>query len=119
MAPVAIPEPDPIVEATTPMYEAIHGGAARPDEPDALVAHAVAAGLRLLDVVSCAPQRFLQSPASEAERIESRMGAALWGLDEERWTTIVEPTIRALRALPDADGELERETRPELFVFAS
>lgn len=117
VSPAVVPEPDPITDTTKAMYEAIHGTLERPDDPDALAKSGEAVGLRLIERRSCASQRFLQSPATEADRIAARSGAALWDLDDDRWEEIVEPAIRALRALPDAAVEIERVALPEVLVF--
>jgi SAM-dependent methyltransferase len=69
---------------------------------------------------SAAPDRaYLGSPAEAAANIEQRTFSYLWNLDENKWTALVEPTIAALRALPDPDRARERVDRQDVTVLAA
>lgn len=113
--PVAIPEPDAILEITSAMYEALLDNRERKNDPDRLSAAGEAAGLRVESVFTGKPQTFIESPWAEASRIESKHSAALWDVDDETWERIVAPTITALRELPDV--EMERVSHPKILVF--
>ena len=41
------------------------------------------------------------SPADAAKRLEDRMYAHLWDLDDATWTAVVQPAIEELRSLPE------------------
>ncbi|MDQ1747397.1 MAG: hypothetical protein QOD07_1660, partial [Frankiaceae bacterium] len=76
-------------------------GWGRGDEPDRVVANAGATGFGLVH------RERLQagitgSPAALADRLESRIWAWTWDLDEATWQDRVVPVLDRLRAMPNA-----------------
>lgn len=52
-----------------------------------------------------------------ARAIESRQWSTLWDLSDERWAEVVEPALRALRALPDHDTPRPRRAHDNVVVL--
>jgi len=81
-----------------------------------VVRHADAAGLALIEVGEVA-NTFEQSPAELVRRIEDRVFAFLWEIDDDTWARVVRPVIDGLRRLPDPDTPRRRVHRHDLLVF--
>lgn len=63
------------------------------------------------------PQTYQYAPAAMAREIERRNFSSLQDVDETRWREIVQPTVEALRALPDPETPLDRTTVHEAVVL--
>ena len=105
---------DDIGDVIVPMAQAL-----RPerDRPELLVAGAPAAGLALVAHETTPPARFLVSPEDMAQEIERRQWSSLWDVTDERWAEVVEPTLAALRALPEPQRPRERWKHDDVLVF--
>lgn len=57
------------------------------------------------------------SPNGLADAIEQRLFSHLWDLTDEQWSTLVDPAIDELRALPDPDTARERTFDHPLLVL--
>jgi hypothetical protein len=51
------------------------------------------------------------SPVDAAKRLEDRMYAHLWDLDDATWASVVQPAIDELRSLPDPQLVRRRTAR--------
>jgi hypothetical protein len=89
----------------------------RRDDPDRLAELAPAAGLRVREVRPLATAGYEETPADVARKLETRSYSSLWNATEEQWRTVVEPTIRAVRALPDPAAPIRRFAHNSLVVF--
>jgi hypothetical protein len=107
-------EPDDIGDVVVPMAQAL-----RPelDQPELLVAGAAATGLAVVAHETTPPARFLASPEEMAQTIERRDWSSLWDVPDDRWAAIVEPTLAALRALPEPERRRERWKHDHVVVF--
>lgn len=112
---VPIADPDDMTAAVAPLDP--YMGLA--DEADRLDPLAAAAGFRLLSRESASPFQGGMTPEEYAQSIESRMWSFLTGLDDETWARVVEPSIAALRALPEPDRPREQTWRVNLAVFTT
>ena len=65
----------------------------------------------------CSELTYPESPHEQVARIEQRTFSSLWDVDPATWETLVEPTIAALRALPDPDLPRQRSLRQDVDVF--
>jgi len=106
--------PDDIGEVVVPMSRAL-----RPerDRPELLIAGAGGAGLVLVSHETTPPARFLGSPEDMAQTIERREWSSLWDVPHETWVAVVEPTLAALRALPNPHRPRERWKHDDVLVF--
>lgn len=87
----------------------------RTDSPERVVGLARAAGLELAGRTEVANELHGTVPAEVIERIYERAYSVLWELDEATWQAEVEPTVAAVRALPDPDGpRIHRDHYPLL-----
>lgn len=86
------------------------------DDRDTVLSHADAAGLALIEVAEVANE-FEQSPAELVRRIEERVFAFLWEVDDHTWARVVRPVIDGLRRLPEPDRPRRRVHRHDLLVF--
>ena len=57
------------------------------------------------------------SPADAAKRLEDRMYAHLWDLDDATWTAVVQPAIDELRSLPDSQLVRHRTARQPVILM--
>ncbi len=112
---VPIADPDDMTAAVAPLDP--YMGLA--DEADRLDPLAAAAGFRLLSRESASPFTGGMTPEEYAQSIESRMWSFLTGLDDETWARVVEPSIAALRALPEPDRPREQTWRVNLAVLTT
>ncbi len=60
---------------------------------------------------------FETAPSDEADAIEQRIYSSLFDVDDATWTSVVEPVIAELRALPDPDRPRLRRNRHPLLVW--
>ncbi|MGH9270855.1 MAG: class I SAM-dependent methyltransferase [Ilumatobacteraceae bacterium] len=109
-------EPDDIAAVFDEMNHALQGDRGK---PDTLLAHAEAAGLRLLARNLTPPRTYGETPAEAIANIERRTYSSLWDVDDPTWAAVVEPALDRLRALPELDRRRERSASQELFVFAA
>jgi SAM-dependent methyltransferase len=58
-----------------------------------------------------------RSPADAAKRLEDRMYAHLWDLDDTTWASVVQPAIDELRAMPDPQRVRRRTARQPVVVM--
>jgi hypothetical protein len=78
---------------------------------------ASSASLTVIDQRPAAPAEAAQSPAEVADGIEAKTWSCLWNLTDEQWRTVVEPTVAALRALPDAHVQRRFQTPQQVIVL--
>jgi SAM-dependent methyltransferase len=102
---------DEIEAILRPMWDVL-----RDDAPIATDVHAHPA-FELIHDGFTAPQPFEQSPADTADMIATRTWSQLWDVDDTTWRAVVEPTITALRSLPDPEQPLRRDPRNQLVVL--
>jgi SAM-dependent methyltransferase len=103
LAPADAPAGSDVARLTQSMGRALQAGRNRPDQVAVLVPIAAAVGLQPAEeLVLTLPGRAV-TPKLAREEIEARLWSSLWDLPESRWAEIVEPTIRALRRLPDQE----------------
>ena len=86
------------------------------DQPDRVIAWAVSSGMRLVARTSSVGT-FEDSPESAASRVEQRVYSWLWDLSDEHWSSVVEPAVAELRALPDPDRPRRRTHQHAILVF--
>jgi SAM-dependent methyltransferase len=109
-------QPDDDVGALTwAMQRSLRGPAQ--DDPLRVTALAAQVGLHLAESRRIEQTDRSQTPAEVAELIERRVFSALWDLDEGTWQETVEPTIAAIRALPDQDRRRTATHVNELVVL--
>jgi len=109
---------DPVDDDIDPIFRAFDE-VLRPERlthSDDVLTAADAAGLAL-DVICDAVVAFETTPHELADAIENKMYAPLWDLDDERWSSIVVPAIKALRALHDPDRSRHREVHHPMWVW--
>ena len=88
----------------------------RPDNADAVVEWAEAAGLERLDHKELV-ETHSSSPADFADVIEKRSFSWIWDLDEQTWNEVVQPVIDGLRALPEPTRGRSVTLRRDLLAF--
>jgi ubiquinone/menaquinone biosynthesis C-methylase UbiE len=71
------------------------------DRPEQIEAAARDLGLRVVARTATAPRSQHDTPEDLAMMIERRVWSMLWDLDDRTWARVVEPTLAALRSLPD------------------
>jgi SAM-dependent methyltransferase len=79
-------------------------------DPVAIQAAAVEAGLQPRQVVDFPPVDFEESPSKLAGDLEARIYSFLWDLDRRAWRSHIEPAIRSLRAMKEADRPVRRSS---------
>lgn len=113
----SVGKPDPAMQ----LIEEMRGRLMRPrgwaGNADDLRRLAPASGIRVSGVREVEPHSYAESPERLAWGIENRLFTYLMDVDDETWRSIVEPTIAALRALPDAQRPLKRWSRPPPMVI--
>lgn len=83
----------------------------------AITATAGACGLTLVERITYLPMHLPLTPAEAVERLSTRSWSWTWRVDEAEFDRAVEPTLTALRALPNQD-EPRLENRPlPILVF--
>jgi ubiquinone/menaquinone biosynthesis C-methylase UbiE len=87
------------------------------DRAEVLLPLAREAGFRAVEVSELPPTTHRYSPNQIADALERRVMFHLWPLDDEAWARDVQPSIDALRALPDPDVAVPRTTRRQLIVL--
>jgi hypothetical protein len=60
---------------------------------------------------------FPSTVTDEIDHIENRIYSSLFDVDDATWTTVVEPVLGQLRALPDPDRPRDRRNRHPLLVW--
>jgi SAM-dependent methyltransferase len=110
-------EHDEIALVLSEMDLQLRGGLPPRDDPDVLLPLAVAAGFCFIRIVERSSDVFLRSPLEVTAAIERREFSKLWDLDADRWQTIVEPALTALRALPEPTRQRERHAVHDIIVF--
>ena len=109
-------ELDDIDTITEAMNVALRAG--RPD-PARVPEQAAAAGLTLVERSMTPARTFQESPAEAVSKIEQRTFSSLWDVDDATWTSIVQPAVAALRALPSPESRRPRSVSQDVFVFAA
>lgn len=89
----------------------------REDSVDAVRAAGERAGLLCVDQHRTLPRTTRHSPRELADLISGRSWSSLWRLSDAQWEQYVEPTIAALRALPDQDRPRIQESRTTVTVL--
>jgi SAM-dependent methyltransferase len=89
----------------------------RVDDPDAVVAAAARAGLRLRESRTFGAAGLADSPNAVAGIIEQRAWSNLWNVDGAVWASTVLPIVDRLRALPEPDDPRDRSLAFQLSVF--
>ena len=87
------------------------------DTPDQVVDAAGGTGLRLVDRSTASTKPWLSSPEEQAQGMEARNWSTLWDVPDDRWKTLVEPALAALRALPEPDRPRERRASYDILTF--
>ncbi len=101
---------DPIADLVAAMGRRLNPD--RPPDADEGLPHAAGRnGLVHCGMRVSGPSEFVLNPHEEARLIESRSYSSLWSASEQQWRDIVEPTIRALRELPDTPQQVRRRHR--------
>jgi SAM-dependent methyltransferase len=106
--------PDDIGDVVVPMSRALR---VERDRPELLVAGAAEAGLELVVHETTPAALLAASPEDMARTIERREWSSLWDVSDDRWAEVVEPTLAALRALPDPQRPRERWKHDDVLVF--
>ncbi len=75
------------------------------------------AGLRMVEVRDLEPHSYEESPESQARALENRAYSYLVDVDDETWKREVEPTIAAIRALPNPEQPVKRWAVPPPMVI--
>ena len=60
---------------------------------------------------------FPSTVADEIDHIENRIYSSLFDVDDATWTTVVEPVLAQLRAIPEPDRPRRRRNRHPLLVW--
>jgi ubiquinone/menaquinone biosynthesis C-methylase UbiE len=89
----------------------------RADTPERIISLAAAAGFELAERTVIANEMHPTVPSEVVERIRERTYSVLWDLDDTAWQAEVEPTVAALRALPDPDRARIHQDRYPLLAF--
>lgn len=107
-------EPDPALELWSALRRRLRG----PESDhwvgtaDDLPRLAPAADLRVAAVHPLEPHSYEESPEGLARAIEERAYVCLTDVADAAWKREVEPTVAAIRALPDASRPVKRWVRP-------
>ena len=86
------------------------------DDRDTIVGHARDSGLAVVEITELTTE-FDQSPAELVRRIERRVFAFLWDVDDVTWASVIAPVIDGLRRLPEPDRPRHRVQCQDLLVF--
>ena len=89
----------------------------RADLAERIVSLAAGAGFELAGRAEVANEARGTVPSKVVEHIRQQTYSALWDLDDAVWQAEVEPTIAALRALPDPDRARIHQDRYPLLAF--
>jgi ubiquinone/menaquinone biosynthesis C-methylase UbiE len=89
----------------------------RADTPGRIMSLAAAAGFELTGHAEAANEMHGTVPSEVVEHIYQRTYSVLWDLDAATWRAEVEPTVAALRALPDPDRARIHQDRYPLLAF--
>jgi ubiquinone/menaquinone biosynthesis C-methylase UbiE len=89
----------------------------RLDLPEAVLAAATSAGLRVVHSSEVTVGTVAESPNRLAEMIETRAWSNLWNVDGAVWASSVMPVVRGLRDLPNPDDPRDRPLTFQLSVF--
>ncbi len=89
----------------------------RPDDPHRVSRLAARAGLHLEAQAELTSPHRRATPAQVAQLIAARSFSVLWDVDDATWRREVEPTLAALRALPDQDRVRAGADRYAVLVF--
>jgi SAM-dependent methyltransferase len=87
-----------------------------PDLPDRLIGEAESLGLSLVHREELA-WAMRSAPDDYVQRLEQRVWSWTWDVPERTWAEVVEPALKALRALPNRDQAREGAHRRALLVF--
>jgi SAM-dependent methyltransferase len=109
-------EHDDIALILREMDRELRDGQPPRDDPKRMVLLAEEAGFHLVVTVERPTDVFWASPVESAALIERREFCKLWDLDADKWQTIVEPALTALRALPEPERQRERHVVHEIIV---
>jgi ubiquinone/menaquinone biosynthesis C-methylase UbiE len=63
-------------------------------------------------------QTYQHAPEAMAREIEARNFSSLQNVNEQQWREIVQPTVAALRALPDPERPIDRTTVHDAVILA-
>jgi ubiquinone/menaquinone biosynthesis C-methylase UbiE len=100
------------------IMQPVHEGLRPPrDRPEQVVDAAQHAGLRVVERSTTMGRTWRTSPEEQASGMEARNWSTLWDVPDDRWRSLVEPAIAALRALPEPDRPRERRTAYEILTF--
>jgi SAM-dependent methyltransferase len=94
-----------------------HRGGGRRHGEAAVTATAQRAGLRLVERGGYRAAHLPITPAEAVQRISTRSWSWMWRLDEAELARAAEPTLAALRALPDQDRPREDGRSLPLLAF--
>lgn len=89
----------------------------RADTPERIISLAAAVGFELVVRTEIANEVHPTVPSAVVERIHERAYSVLWDLDAATWQAEVEPTVAALRALPDPDRARIHQDRYPMLAF--
>ena len=108
---------DPLGSLVWDMDRRLDPGGRRHDDPDHLERLAPRAGLRVLAARPLTAVGYLEAPADVVRKLELRSYSSLWTVDDVRWKEIVEPTLAAVRALPDQGTPIQRFAHNSLVIL--
>jgi len=108
---------DPLGSLVWDMDRRLDPDGRRHDDPDHLERLAPHAGLRVLAVRPLATAGYLEAPADVARKLEMRSYSSLWTATDGEWRRIVEPTLAAVRALPDQEAPIQRYAHNSLVIM--
>lgn len=105
---------DDLIEATRALQPLQED---RPDTAEAVAVAASAAGLRWVAQDTGTPFRLAMTPTEFADNITERRCPYLFDVSESSWRALVDPSLQALRALPDQDRPRVNDWRMQRAVF--
>ncbi|MGW8486051.1 class I SAM-dependent methyltransferase [Streptomyces sp. NPDC055886] len=87
------------------------------DRADRIVPLAESVGFKAVEVGELDAATHEHSPETIASGLEQRMLYHLWAVDDSVYEERVEPLVRELRALPDPEAPVVRQTRRQILVL--
>lgn len=108
---------DPIGRAISKMWRALDPERRRVDDEARLRELAPAGGLVVAEARRWSEHDYLESPTQAIAKIESRSYSVLWNLPDDQWRELVDPTLDALRALPEPDKPIRRRSTDRVVVL--
>lgn len=109
---------DDFSELVDPVLERLRPGRTMRDDPAILTRLAAEAGLRM-DQLDWVTDEFMgNSPAEQADLMESKSTSVLWELSSEEWEEEIVPLLTRLRNLPEPERPRPARAENAVVVFA-